>query len=306
MWYPSICSGFDDPNWFTMNHGRLHGQPNAREAPWSDDVQRGGFGTWPEAPSRKRWKRATPQEGEEGKCKWTWRWGRKGKRNHSSNLKKGYEDTYNKTQNSSPSKKYQFFVTFLGIHSLKLTVRTWKWMVGRWISFWDGLFSGAMLVSGRVYVWVVSGRTGRTPKTSLAQIALERSLGVKAAAYAENDGATQFGSSKLTNWHQLHPVNSWLCVANWSSLDGKKYIPGTPNDHCFAWKKTFFWRVRNQPPKQTFRGSRQHKLMAIWWFKFSIFPGSFRATNLKQKRWLILSMIAPKLMLLNTKYIYMF
>ena len=28
----------------------------------------------------------------------------------------------------------------------------WKWMVGRWISFWDGLFSGAMLVWGRVLV----------------------------------------------------------------------------------------------------------------------------------------------------------
>ncbi len=26
-------------------------------------------------------------------------------------------------------------------------------MVGRWISFWDGLFSGATLVSGRVTIW---------------------------------------------------------------------------------------------------------------------------------------------------------
>ena len=25
---------------------------------------------------------------------------------------------------------------------------TWKWMVGRWLSFWETLFSGAMLVSG--------------------------------------------------------------------------------------------------------------------------------------------------------------
>ena len=29
------------------------------------------------------------------------------------------------------------------IPSLKLTVRTWKWMVGILVSFWDGLFSGA-------------------------------------------------------------------------------------------------------------------------------------------------------------------
>lgn len=44
-------------------------QPNAREAPWSDDVQRGGFGAWSEAPSRKRWTRAPPQEGVSGKLR---------------------------------------------------------------------------------------------------------------------------------------------------------------------------------------------------------------------------------------------
>ena len=40
------------------------------------------------------------------------------------------------------------------IHSLKLTARTWKLRVGRlledYLSFWDGIFSGAMLVWGRV------------------------------------------------------------------------------------------------------------------------------------------------------------
>ena len=34
----------------------------------------------------------------------------------------------------------------IGIPSLKLTVRTWKRMVGRWVSFWDGFH--AVLVSG--------------------------------------------------------------------------------------------------------------------------------------------------------------
>ena len=38
---------------------------------------------------------------------------------------------------------------FSNIPSLKLTY-PWKLMVGRWNSFWEGLFSGAMLVSGRV------------------------------------------------------------------------------------------------------------------------------------------------------------
>ena len=37
-----------------------------------------------------------------------------------------------------------------GVPSLKLTNRTWKCMVGILLSYWDGLFSGAMLVSGRV------------------------------------------------------------------------------------------------------------------------------------------------------------
>ena len=41
------------------------------------------------------------------------------------------------------------FTTF-SLPSLKLTVRTWKWMVGILVSFWDGLFSDAMLFSGGV------------------------------------------------------------------------------------------------------------------------------------------------------------
>ena len=37
-----------------------------------------------------------------------------------------------------------------GARSLKLTVRPWKRMVGNWIFFWEGLFSGALLNLGRV------------------------------------------------------------------------------------------------------------------------------------------------------------
>ena len=40
------------------------------------------------------------------------------------------------------------------IPALKLTARRWKLVVGRWISFWGGLFSGAMLVSGRIYIYI--------------------------------------------------------------------------------------------------------------------------------------------------------
>ena len=36
--------------------------------------------------------------------------------------------------------------------SLKLTARTWNTGVGRWVSFWEGLLPGAMLVFGSVSV----------------------------------------------------------------------------------------------------------------------------------------------------------
>ncbi len=39
---------------------------------------------------------------------------------------------------------------YLVLHSQKLTARTCKWMVGILLSYWGGLFSGAILVSGRV------------------------------------------------------------------------------------------------------------------------------------------------------------
>ena len=57
---------------------------------------------------------------------------------------------WKKTQNEKniPSQK-------VTLPSLKLTVRPWKWMVGILLSFWEGLFSGAMLVSGRVNVGCV-------------------------------------------------------------------------------------------------------------------------------------------------------
>ena len=39
---------------------------------------------------------------------------------------------------------------FKHIPRLKLTACSFNLIVGRWISFWDGFFAGAMLVSGRV------------------------------------------------------------------------------------------------------------------------------------------------------------
>ena len=54
--------------------------------------------------------------------------------------------------------------TNIAIHS------TWKWMVGILVSFWDGLFSGAMLVSGRVYI----GPLGK--QKSLAQANIKQKI----------------------------------------------------------------------------------------------------------------------------------
>ena len=48
--------------------------------------------------------------------------------------------------------------------SCKLTARPWKWMVGILLSYWGGLFSGATLVSGRVYPAKLHGWSWLTGK----------------------------------------------------------------------------------------------------------------------------------------------
>ena len=55
-------------------------------------------------------------------------------------------------------KKYMFFFNrrYWRYRPPKLTARPWKWMVGILRSFWETLFSGAMLVSGRVHLQMSS------------------------------------------------------------------------------------------------------------------------------------------------------
>ena len=48
------------------------------------------------------------------------------------------------------------FKTWKSLPPGSLTARPWKWMVGRWVSFWDSLFSGAMLNFGRVNISLFS------------------------------------------------------------------------------------------------------------------------------------------------------
>ena len=56
-------------------------------------------------------------------------------------------------------------ITFYSLHPfersklitpLKSNMDTQKWMVGILVSFWDGLFSGTVLVSGRVTDWEIN------------------------------------------------------------------------------------------------------------------------------------------------------
>ena len=44
------------------------------------------------------------------------------------------------------------------VPSLKLTARTWNTGVGRWVSFWEGLLTGAMLVLGGYIFTTWNGR----------------------------------------------------------------------------------------------------------------------------------------------------
>ena len=70
------------------------------------------------------------------------------------------------------------FCGFLGLlwtlPSVKLTVRTWKWMVGIWntiVSFWDGPFSGLVSVNANNVGW---GWTESMPFQDLPIIPLGR------------------------------------------------------------------------------------------------------------------------------------
>ena len=56
--------------------------------------------------------------------------------------------------------------SFVNIHTRSLTVRPWKMAVGRFLSYWDGLFSGAMLNfedSSRYYTYYWWLRNSKQP-----------------------------------------------------------------------------------------------------------------------------------------------
>ena len=59
------------------------------------------------------------------------------------------------------------------IPPLKLTARPWKWVVVILLSYWGGLFSGAMLVSGRVNYQSLNWYSRRISEPSTGWLALE-------------------------------------------------------------------------------------------------------------------------------------
>ena len=61
-----------------------------------------------------------------------------------------WEDLRGKSHSLGGLKGVRFVFDIL--YSLKAKMFAAKLMVGRLFSFWEGLFSGAMLVSGRVYL----------------------------------------------------------------------------------------------------------------------------------------------------------
>ncbi len=60
------------------------------------------------------------------------------------------ETKHEQSQKKLFPQKHEKWKRWNTVPSLKLTARTWKWMVGILLSYWGGLFSDAMLVSGRV------------------------------------------------------------------------------------------------------------------------------------------------------------
>ena len=66
--------------------------------------------------------------------------------------------------------QYNCPIDIIDLPSVKLTARTWQWMVGRWISFWEGLFSGAFAVSFRECNLVSPEATHDTSKACISYL----------------------------------------------------------------------------------------------------------------------------------------
>ena len=97
------------------------------------------------------------------------------------------------------------------VHSLKLTVRPWKWMVGRCISFWDGLFSGAMLVSG-TFITSHGGFQIITPLTNTPmEPSNKKQPPAKWLFYVSGISWTRWGEWSFRSWKKPRILPAPMC-----------------------------------------------------------------------------------------------
>ena len=103
-----------------------------------------------------------------------------------------------------------YLLKYERLPSLKLTARTWKWMVGR-LSFRGGLFSGAMLVAWRVK----QQKCAFQP--CLLYLPIQNALTIfvlvsQAAAFSSGDNS----SWSYNMWGIIHVSSCWRCGDKWA------------------------------------------------------------------------------------------
>ena len=111
--------------------------------------------------------------------------------------------------------------------SLKLTVRTWKWMVGVLLSLWDCLFSGAFTVSFRECSWPLESEKCSTLTT---RTALRKYVG-------PGKGVTWFPWGRWWDWKRkkLFVILYGLFIFSLHRLDGLRDRNGGSTHYYTDW-----------------------------------------------------------------------
>ena len=128
--------------------------------------------------------------------------------------------------------------THIQIPSLKLTVRTWKWMVGILLSYWDGLFSGAnlLLVSGSVS----SGEASEnSPKLAVLASTLLHEPGCSSTPWSLGMGNLQpLMTGILISWGPIPTPTDlgWVSFIPYGNVMGVEFRPH--RTHNLSQKKT--------------------------------------------------------------------
>ena len=122
------------------------------------------------------------------------------------------------------------------IPSQKLTARTWNWMVGILVSFWDSLFSGAMLVFGGVSLAMWKPQNHQFFGSSMWVFGV-RSLGIPRIHEKSKLDPTIL--IKLTLW--LHTTSKSITGGSW--LQMKTFYHGSHVAHPFWVNMGMPWKT---------------------------------------------------------------